>query len=172
MKGRPRTQNFAHASEADGFTLVEIMMVALVISVLASLALPAVKRVQLRAKTSAIVNDFRVFAAAFDTYAHETGGWPAETAPGVLPAMMAGRITPAMFTRATPMGGKYNWENNKLHRGVHYTAALSIKGTVAAPLPLDLEQLLDIDRPIDDGDLTTGNFIAGTNNVPLFVIQR
>ena len=172
MKDSGFTCDLANAAAAEAFTLVELMIVVLIVILLAGLAVPAIKRLRLRARTAVIVNDLRVFAAAFDAYAHESGGWPADTAPGVLPAVMAGRITPEMFTRTTPMGGKYNWENQRLHRGVRYAAALGIKGTAAAPLPLDLEQLLDIDRTIDDGDLTTGNFIAGANNVPLLVIQR
>ncbi len=53
------------------------MVVVLVLSVLAMLAVPGVARLQRRAKTATIMNDFRVFATAFETYAHETGSWPA-----------------------------------------------------------------------------------------------
>jgi prepilin-type N-terminal cleavage/methylation domain-containing protein len=163
----------ARTAPDHGFTLVEIMVVILVISVLATLAVPAVAKIQRRARTTAIVNDFRVFAAAFDTYAHENGGWPADTAAGVLPAAMTGRINAAAFTRQTPMGGQYNWEYNQLHFGVRYTAAISIAGTAASPLPLDVNQLLDLERTIDSQyDPLGGTFHVGTGFVPLYLIQQ
>ena len=161
-----------HAPD-HGFTLVEIMVVILVISVLATLAVPTVAKLQRRARTAAIANDFRVFAAAFDTYAHESGGWPADTAAGVLPPAMAGRITAAAFTRRTPMGGQYNWEYNQLHFGVRYTAAIAITGTASSPLPLDVDQLLDLERTIDSQfDLLGGSFHLGTGLVPLYLVQQ
>src|ERR1017187_1887982 len=50
-----------------GFTLVELMVVVLIISVLATISVPALQRMQRKTKTATIVNDFRVFGAAFDT---------------------------------------------------------------------------------------------------------
>jgi len=154
-----------------GFALVEIMMVAAIISLLATLAVPSLEKIQTEARTTVIVSDLRVFAAAFQAYAQETGDWPAEVKQGIVPAEMAGRLSESAWMRTTPMGGKYNWERNQLHRGVRYAAAISIKKTKKAPLPLDVNQLLDIDRKIDDGDLLTGQFQIGSGNVPLFVIQ-
>ena len=147
-------------------------MVILIISLLAAAAVPALAHLKRKARTTAVVNDFRVFATAFETYAHETGGWPAESAVGVVPPVMAGRLNTAAWTRPTVLGGKYNWERNRLHNGTRYVAAISISAATGAPLPLDVAQLLDIDRTIDDGDLGTGNFLAGASNVPLYVIQK
>src|SRR3954467_5056472 len=93
-----------------GFTLVEIMVVVVIISVLAAIAVPTVARVQRRARTTAVMNDFRVFAAAFDTYSHQNGTWPAEGAAGVVPAGMSQYLNTTAWERTTPIGGKYNWE--------------------------------------------------------------
>src|SRR5205823_1419032 len=71
---KPDALRIRRVRSSGGFTLVEIMMVVLIISVLATLSIPVLQRVQRKTKTAAIMNDFRVFAAAFDTYAHETGG--------------------------------------------------------------------------------------------------
>ena len=100
----------ARATRPRGFTLVEVMVVVLIISVLASLAVPAFARIKRHARTTAIVNDFRVFAGAFDTYAHENGQWPAEAAAGVFPAGMDQRLNKTAWLRPTPMGGQYNWD--------------------------------------------------------------
>jgi type II secretory pathway pseudopilin PulG len=148
------------------------MVVVLIISVLAMLAVPGIARVKLRARTSVIVNDFRTFAAAFDSYAQENGAWPAEAAAGVVPTGMSDRLNETAWLRPTPMGGNYNWENNQLHFGVRNQAAIAISATAAAPLPLDTTQLYDIERNVDgSNDLLTGNFRIGSSLNPLFIIQ-
>jgi prepilin-type N-terminal cleavage/methylation domain-containing protein len=159
-------------SSRRGFTLVEIMIVVLIVSVLCTVAVPVFARVKAKAKTSAIVNDFRVFAGAFAAYAHERGAWPADAAAGALPPEMAGRIDSDAWSRKTPMGGQYNWENNQMHFGTRYQGCIVISATAASPLPLDVDTLLEIDRSIDDGNLLNGNFRVGTGIVPLFVVQR
>lgn len=154
-----------------GFALVELMVVVLIISVLATLAIPAVKRLQTRAKATTIANDFRVFSAAFDTYAQESGSWPADTAPGVMPAGMEQRLGSTSWTRQTPMGGRYNWERNQLHFGSRFAAALTITAVAGSPVPADANLLVTIDRHLDDGNLVAGNVRIGAGMGPLFVIQ-
>jgi prepilin-type N-terminal cleavage/methylation domain-containing protein len=162
----------ARRSSRHGFTLVELMVVVLIISVLAMLAVPGIKRVQLRAKTAVIVSDFRTFAAAFDTYAQENGSWPAEAAAGVLPVEMIGRLNETAWLRTTPMGGKYNWENKQLHFGIRNQAAIAISATATAPLVMDANQLYDIERELDgNGDLLSGMFRIGSSLNPLFIVQ-
>lgn len=156
---------------ARGFTLVEILVVVVIISLLAMVAIPGVKIVQRRAKSSAIVNDFRVFATAFETYAHEKGTFPAEAAVGGIPAGMETYLKSDAWQRVTPMGGHYNWEKDQLHGGP-VKAAIAITGTADAPLPYDVNQLLDIDKAIDDGNPLTGNFRLGVEMCPLFIIER
>ncbi|MSU66465.1 MAG: prepilin-type N-terminal cleavage/methylation domain-containing protein [Opitutus sp.] len=56
-----------------GFTLLEIMVVVTIISVLAMLVVPAFARIQRRAKTTTIMNDFRVFETAFVACSQENG---------------------------------------------------------------------------------------------------
>ncbi len=156
------------------FTLVELMVVVLIISVLASVALPSFIRVQRRAKSSAIQNDFRTFAAAFDTYAQENGAWPAEAAAGVFPTGMDQRLNKTAWQRKTPMGGQYNWENNQMHFGTRYQAAIGISATVTAPLALDVNQLTDLEHVIDGPNQINwlgGSFHLGTGIIPLYIIQ-
>lgn len=158
-----------------GFTLVEIMVVVVVISLLAAIAVPSFRRIQRKAKTTAIANDFRVFGAAFDTYAQETGRWPADTAVGVFPAAMAQRINQTAWQRKTPMGGKYNWEYHRNHFGVTYQAAIAIGAAAGAPLPLDVNQLIDLEHMIDSPkriDWLGGTFHLGSGIVPLYIIQQ
>jgi type II secretory pathway pseudopilin PulG len=149
------------------------MVVVLIISVLATIALPSIIRVQRRTKTAAIQNDFRTFAAAFDTYAQENGGWPAEAGSGVIPTGMDQRLNVSAWQRKTPMGGNYDWEGNQMQWGTRYAAAIAIKGTASAPLPLDVNQLVDLETVIDKGSFNWlgGSFQLGTGLAPLFLVQ-
>lgn len=149
------------------------MVVVLVISILAMLAVPTMAKIKRKAKTAAILNDFRVFAAAFDAYAHETGDWPPESAAGVVPPVMDTRLNSTAWTRITPMGGHYDWESNQIHFGTTYRAAIAIKGTADAPLPLDANQLIDLERALDGPNISwlSGTFHMGTGNCPLYIIQ-
>ena len=170
----PRSRRWLGAA-ARGFTLVELMIVVFIISVLATIAVPALQHIQRKAKTATIVNDFRVFGAAFDTYAQEMGGWPADTAAGVFPPEMNQRINQTAWLRTTPMGGKYNWEYNQTNFGIRYAAAITITAAPGAPLPLDVNQLLDLEYAIDGANqinLLGGTFRIGTGLVPLYVIQQ
>lgn len=169
----PRARQWRHIA-ARGFTLVELMVVVLIISVLATISVPAIQRIQRKAKSTTIANDFRVFGAAFDTYAQEMGAWPAETAAGVFPPEMDQRINQTAWLRKTPMGGQYNWENNQLHFGITYRAGIAIGATAGAPLPLDNNMLLDLEHAIDGKNQTNwfgGSFHLGTGLVPLYIIQ-
>ncbi len=147
-------------------------MVVLIISILTAVVVPTFARVQRRARAAAVANDFRVFAAAFCGYAQESGKWPAETATGVLPAAMKKLINAGTWTQKTPVGGKYDWEYNRRHRGVRYQAAIAIAATKDTPLNVDVAQLQALDEVLDDGDLNLGNFRLGAKSKPLFIIEQ
>jgi prepilin-type N-terminal cleavage/methylation domain-containing protein len=163
---RPR----ATRARAAAFTLVEVMVTVTLISLLAAASVPALKAVQRRTIATAIGNDLRTFAAAFDTYAHETGGWPAEIAAGVFPPEMANRLNSTAWLRPTPFGGQYNWDNNQMHSGTRYKGAIAISDTAAAPITQDVDLLEAIDRIVDDGNLATGNFRIGADDEPVFIV--
>ena len=150
------------------------MVVVLIISVLASITVPSFQRIQLRSKTTTIVNDFRTFAAAFVVYAQENGAWPAETAAGVVPPEMSVSLNNTAWQRKTPMGGQYNWEYNQMHFGTRYQAAIDISATASAPLKLDVAQLTDLEHVIDGKTQINwlgGNFHLGTGIIPLYIVQ-
>ncbi len=141
-------------------------------SIVMSFAVPKVKQAERQSRSTIIVADLRTFATAFEGYAQERGGWPAESAAGVMPPEMAERLGPTGWLRVTPIGGQYNWESNQMHSSVRYRAAISISATTLGPLPVNEEVLLEIDRLMDDGNLESGLFRIGVNNDPLYIIQQ
>lgn len=136
------------AHSADAFTLVEIMIAATIIGLLAMIAIPAISRVQQTAKNNRFVSDLRIFTQAFETYALENGNWPPNAGTGVVPAGMNTAITARWSTPRNSLGGRWNWDrNNFVAAGI-----ATVNVTVS-----DLQMIL-IDRKIDDGDLNSGNF--------------
>ncbi len=157
---------------AAAFTLVEIMVTVTIISLLAAMSLPAWQSVKRKTLATSMANDLRTFAGAFDTYAHETGGWPAEVDAGVLPPEMINRLKSVAWLRVTPAGGQYNWDYKQMHAGTKYTAAIAISSTSLSPVNMDPDLLLAIDRLIDDGNLATGNFFLGADGEPVYIIAQ
>jgi prepilin-type N-terminal cleavage/methylation domain-containing protein len=158
---------------AKGVGLVELMVVVTIISMLMALAVPSYQRVQKKARAGAIVNDFRVFSAVYLSYAHENGTWPAEVAAGVIPAGITSQdMKTDVWTNPTPIGGKFDWENNQMHQGVRYRAAIAITDTASSPLLVDLELFQMMDQALDDGNLATGSFRLGEGNCPLLILEQ
>ena len=160
------------------FSLIELMVVVTILSLLFLIAVPTYQRLQRKARTAAIVTDFRVYATAFQAHAHDTGTWPPESPAGVVPTgMTPEELKFDDWVHITPMGGKFDWENNQVHPGGtspggRWRAAITISPTSDAPIVNDAALLLDIDRAIDDGDLNAGSFRLGFGGNPLFVIEN
>jgi prepilin-type N-terminal cleavage/methylation domain-containing protein len=155
-----------------GFTLVEIGVVTLIIGVLASLTMPALKRTLIATRANAAANDLRTFAAAFQSYEQQNGRYPPDASSGSLPPLMVGSLGNTSWRRITPVGGYYDWEYNRIHAGVRYKAGISIRTRGTIRVTTNRELLVAIDRLIDNGDLTTGNFILGAGNEPFLAIER
>ena len=158
---------------ARGVGLVELMVVVLIISMLMALAVPSYQRVQKKAKAAALVNDMRVFTAVLQAYAHENGGWPAETPAGTVPpGITTQELKSDVWTHVTPVGGKFDWEYTQIHNGVRYRAAIAITDGDELPLLVDLELFRLMDEALDDGNLNTGSFRLGENNCPLYILEQ
>ncbi len=154
------------------FSLVELAVVVAIIGLASALAVPTGRNLIIAARSEAVINDLRIFAAAFQTHVHEKADWPPiGDGSGLIPPGMGPYLRASNWTLPTRIGGRYTWDRNTLHQGYRYTAAISIRSVEGSPVSDNLNQLLDIDRRIDDGNLETGNFILGYRNYPVFVIE-
>ena len=128
--------------------MVEIMIVVAIIGVLATIATPTAIRARENSQAVRVTNDLRVFHNAFEIHAIEHLSFPAEEAPGVLPATMAGYVDPDSWAAGTPGGGVYQWR----FLPVISNYVISVRGG------LNVAAMLIIDEHLDDGDLASGDF--------------
>ncbi|HEX4640974.1 MAG TPA: type II secretion system protein [Chthoniobacterales bacterium] len=134
----------------EAFTLVELTIVVAVIALLALLALPSFLRARQRAQNTKFINALRVASSAFDTYAAEHNSYPADVNRAVVPPGMSTYFDAGFdWTRPTPIGGNWDWDKDVFG----FKAGISVVGS-GAPV----QQLLEIDLMIDDGQLTSGHF--------------
>lgn len=146
---------------ASGFTLIEIMVVVVIIGFLASMAIPAFQRVRRNAQNSAFANDLRQVRAAAEMCVMELGVYPADGFPGNFPAELVGYLPAGIADRPTPVGGMWDWDFEQFG----FTAGVSVYQPVA-----DVAQMTELDRLVDDGNLSTGNFRSRSNGY-IYVIE-
>ena len=68
-----------------GFTLVELLLVVVIISVLAAIAIPNYRVVVTRARAADLLGRIDVVEVAVQSYLADTSTWPADDAPGAVP---------------------------------------------------------------------------------------
>lgn len=156
-----------------GFALLPLARALFVVSVLAALAVPGVRRIQIHLRTGAVIKDLRGFAADFQRYAHERGDWPGlSSPPGVIPPGAEKYLAASPWKKPSPIGGAYTWAAFSLHQGERYRAAIIISHLAENRVTNLRQQLDDLDRQLDDGNLATGKFRLGYRNQPVFVLEH
>ena len=133
---------------SQGFTLVEIMVVVVIVGLLAMLATQSYFKIHHASLGARFISDLRTFCMQFDTFSVENGGYPADTNPGQMPPEIANQIS-ERWLRETSIGGQWDWDY--LQFGV--VAGVSVHG----PTFTD-EEMAKIDAKIDDGNLSSGIF--------------
>jgi hypothetical protein len=92
-------------------------------------------------------DDLRIFSASFQSYNLSEGRWPDPAAESVVPMGMPFDFRATAWQGNTPIGGKWQWINDGTVVGIQMVGV-----TVTSA------QLQQLDRSLDDGDLSTGTF--------------
>lgn len=148
----------------QGFTLVELAVVASIIGILAALALPAFQRSRDNARIGALQHDLRLYEQELDTYELDNGHYPPSVStPGVFPMGMENRMSQA-WKLPSPIGGAYRWVYTTEEDPTDRSAYIDIVHSAQYPIAIDPPRLIDIDAGIDDGDPSTGQLrLLGQN---------
>lgn len=159
------------------FTLLEIML-AVVIAVSALIVVvQLVGRRQQHQRRERLGLDLQIFATALQNYHRRTDSWPPSTqGEVVLPVGLEDVLPSTHWAQGSPFGGSYGWIAPRAVVGAaadrlnHGAITLTAFGR-GDPLALTRDDLLQIDRRIDDGDLATGLFRTGFNGWPLYLVE-
>ncbi len=96
----------------QGFTLVEIMIVVVIIGLLAAMAVPAFQRIRRNVQNKTFANDLRQIRGAADQYIMEYSAYPEDGFPGSLPVGLAEYLPSGFGARNTPVGGQWTGISN------------------------------------------------------------
>ena len=136
----------------NGFTLVEVLIVVVILGVLAGIVLPAYAGYTADSSQKAFMADIKKIASVTDYYYQLTGEYFEDSGSGTVPAGLDTYIQPTMMTHGTPIGGVWDFELDSY--GVKSAFGVHFNGVT----PKDDAYMLEIDSAFDDGDLTTGCF--------------
>ncbi len=95
-----------------GFTLVEIMIVVAIVGLLAAMALPSFQKARINSQNAAFMNDLRIVEGAINAYFMDMRAYPADVNEGITPPELAPYLKSFDFTKATPIGGLWDYDYN------------------------------------------------------------
>lgn len=152
---------------AQGFTLVELLVVISIIAILSVIGITVFSGVQKNARVSRAVSNLDELNKVYTRYYIENGKPPPFdhnwAAIGETCSLITGNFTPKPATwngpylsqwPTHPWGGEYHFEHGML--SIPYSISLH-------KIPQD--EALALDKAIDDGNLTTGNFRQSDSTV-------
>lgn len=133
--------------DTKAFTLIEIIVVATIIALMASIAIPAFVQSRQESIVNRTANDFRQFSDKFELFAMKDGDWPEDGYPTTIPAGMESALLGGTWTQDTAVGGQWDYDAD----------AFGIIAGVSIANPTASEEILEaVDSLLDDGDLNTG----------------
>jgi type II secretory pathway pseudopilin PulG len=147
---------------ASGLVLVELLLLLLVLVLAVILTFTVLGRIRQRARLEQLGTDLRVFAAVLEKVHAESGHWPAT-------AEAAGaRLREVGWSDSPAVGGEYGWVPPE---GAGRPGRITLTAyTPHFPLNLSQDDLLELDRRIDDGDPATGRLRTGFNGWPVYLV--
>jgi len=140
----------------NGFTLIEMVVVIMVIGVLAAMVVPKFAGAHTDATVVAAGEDILAMTQALENHKSTKGFWPVDTATGVSPPEITANFKGSSpFEKPCPIGSAYDYDNQSV--GSVKVITIALKSTIALPGPTIVDAQA-LDEFIDDGVLNTGRF--------------
>ena len=154
----------------EGFSVIELMVVVGIVGFLASIVIPNFVALTGKAEVGVVAQHLRTFEDGFRAYslADENAGFPDDFhLPGEthLPAGLGLEdfIPVENWANRTPLGGFYNWEGPDSYP----YAGISLFNNTATQ-----EELTQLDKILDNGDLNTGKFRRTGNGRYTYILEE
>ena len=147
------------------FSLLEVVIVVVILGVIGAIAVPRFSRAASGASEAAFIRQLSMYARAVDKFQAKTGEYPPDFATGTVTGPFTDFVDAERWAEPTPIGGL--WDIEFASYGV--TSAVGVAKTGG----LDTNQILRIDRVIDDGNVVTGSarFLDGTSRYYIVIAE-
>jgi len=155
----PNSRQTSSISSRRAFSFVEIIIVVAILSILGAMVIPRFNDQSNLARVNATVKDLRTFETAVNVYAMKNNG-SMPTTNSELQSEVEAYLPAGSTSAIPPIGGNYgfhSWSDSD-------SAAVAVWGALFPTLRVE------IDREIDDGNLTTGRVRSGPNNGVIFYV--
>ena len=139
-----------------GFTLIELVVVAGAMGILAAIVVPKFANAHDESKVVATGEDILSMAQAIEQYHNKHGYWPAEVSPGQMPPELSTAFKSSNpFAKPCPIGNVYDYGHITINNSHTVTLSISPGFTSEDTTIVDAQAL---DAYLDDGVLNTGRF--------------
>ncbi len=152
------TQHHNSNVNRNGFTLMEVLIVVLILGVLAAMIIAQFSGATDDAQRAAFIANGRIFREQAKHFQLDNGVYPEDASSGTLPDGFGYYVQQNKWEGGTPIGGVWDAERDSFGLtssiGVHFNGSGRTR---------DDAYMQQIDAAMDDGDLDTGSFrkIAG-----------
>ncbi len=151
---------------SNGFTLVEILIVVVILGLLAAIVIPHFSSYSDESKINSFAACVKNIASAADYHYNRSGEYFEDSGSGELPADLDDYIVSGKWTNGTPIGGVWDFEQDDLGGyksafGVHFNGTGSTR---------DDTYMEEVDAAFDDGDLDAGCFRKIANGRYYYIV--
>lgn len=150
-------------NNASGFTVLEIMIIVVILSLLMSLGIVAYQQNRIKVLAFRFGQDSRVFRNALEQCVAETGDYDLGASAGQLSTTFEPYVRKAQWAAESPLGGHWMVQSNR--DGIKL--CLGLVGITASEKVLALA-----DRLYDDGNIGSGDLIVQSPTEAFWIVEK